>query len=137
MLYTAWNELMIGRPVARWTSMALAFIAMFSDPWTAPKTKSARHSVTRSGMSAGGTSTSPSATAAGSMTRRLPNRSTTRPIDCMPVMAPAANARSAKLSQPSLRSRPCLMAGMRAVHVPSVMPKRRKTSDVAMRPRCT
>jgi len=32
MLYTAWNDVMIGLSQARWSSMPFAFIAMFSAP---------------------------------------------------------------------------------------------------------
>jgi hypothetical protein len=41
MLYTAWNEEMIGRPYTRWTASALAFMATLSTPWLTPKTSSA------------------------------------------------------------------------------------------------
>ena len=64
-----------------------------------------------------------STSATGSMTRRAPKRSTSRPTDCMPTIAPAANASSAKLSSPSLVAPiACFTAGIRDVHAPRITP---------------
>jgi hypothetical protein len=126
---------MIGRPCALSTSAALAFIAMFNVPCTAPKTNSATPSVTSPPASAGGMSSAPSSRAAGTSTRELPKRSVRRPIRAIPVMQPAAKASSAMLSRPSLRPSVALTAGIRAVHTPRAAPNIRKIREVAIRPR--
>ena len=126
---------MIGRPQARCTTSALAFMAMFRVPCTRPNRNSARIRVTRPGMWAGGMSSSPSSTPSGTMSRVLPNRSVSRPSTVMPAMAPTANASSARLSSPSLSPSRVFTLGMRLVHAPSTAPKSKNSSEVAVRPR--
>ena len=126
---------MIGRFQARWTSTALAFIATFSVPCTMPKASRAAASAGRPGMKAGGTSSTHSPAAAGTMTAVLPTRSTARPSKAMPMIAPTAKASRARLSWPSLRCSLSFTAGIRAVHVPRATPNSKNSNDVATRPR--
>src|SRR5918992_752885 len=126
---------MSGRPYARSTRTACAFMATSWVPDSRPKKNSPMTSAGREAATPSGTSSSAKSTAAGRGTPPLPKRSTSRPQTSMTTTKPTGMASSAAPSVPSLSSSRCLIAGIRATQTAPTMPSRKKYVSTATRAR--
>ncbi len=112
-----------------------AFIATSAMPAVAPYTKSAAHSVSRFGASAGSVSESVHSASRPRSALRAPNRWLIAPASGIATEAPIAGKASARPSCPALTPVWSTIQGMRVAKLPATAPCTQKTAATAYRAR--
>jgi hypothetical protein len=119
MLHAAWHPFITGRPSARSTSTASAFIATSSVPWTAPATSSVATSHANPRVTPSPVSTTGSATTVTRTRAVLPRRAASRPVSCIATTAATPKAADTSPSRPSLSPCSSLSDGVRTT-IPAI-----------------